>query len=199
MSETTTRPLQHHSSPAVSDPASGAQPSPAGTRRKPRRGNRLILNDVDWQTYTRLLHALDERHLRLTYDRGVLEIMTLSYRHESVARFLGRLAVTLSEEFDLPIREGGSTTLRRPRRQKGLEPDNCYWIKNASQIQGKTKIDLRTDPPPDLAIEVDVTHSSLNRMEIYAKLAIPEVWRLDDKGLTFHVLGTDKNFAEVPE
>jgi Uma2 family endonuclease len=75
---------------------------------------RLTLYDVDWRTYSRLLRALDERpQLRLTYDRGTLEIMTITLKHERSASFLGRLAVTLTEELALPIMAGRTTTFRR--------------------------------------------------------------------------------------
>jgi Uma2 family endonuclease len=131
----------------------------------------------------------------MTYDRGVLEIMTLTHRHESYGAFLGRLAVTLTEELLLPIKEGGSTTFKRRAKQRGLEPDRCYWILNEPLVRGKLTIDLGIDPPPDLAIEVDLTRSSLNRMAIYAALRVPEVWRFDGRVLTFHVL--DANGAYV--
>lgn len=160
-------------------------------------GQRFILYGVDWPTYGRLLRIFAERpSLRLTYDRGTLEIMSPLHEHESDARFLGRLAVTLTEELGLPVKAGGSTTFRRRRRRRGLEPDDCYWIAHEPQVRGKRRIDLRTDPPPDLAIEVDVASSSLNRLAIYAALKVPEVWRLDDQGLTFHVLGPDGRYAE---
>ncbi len=146
---------------------------------------RFILDGVSWGRYTRLLRLFEDRHLRLTYDRGVLEIMTLSHRHENSSHFLGRLAVTLTEELDLPIKEGGSTTFRRRKAEKGLEPDNCYWIANEPDVRGKEEIDLRCDPPPDLAVEIDITRSSLNRMGIYASLHVPEVWRYDGLVLTF--------------
>ena len=146
---------------------------------------RFFLDSVSWDRYTRLLRAFSDRHLRLTYDQGVLEIMTLSHRHENLGRFLGRLAVTLTEEFELPIKEGGSTTFRRRRAEKGLEPDNCYWIANEAAVRGKDKIDLRRDPPPDLAVEIDITHSSLDRMGIYASIRVPEVWRFDGRVLAF--------------
>jgi Uma2 family endonuclease len=104
---------------------------------------------------------------------------------------LARFVWIMAEELNLPLRDGGSMTLRRRRKQRGLEPDKCWWIANAARIQGRMNIDLRTDPPPDLAIEVDVTSSSLDRMSIYAALGVPEVWRLDDQGLSFHVLDAD--------
>ena len=117
---------------------------------------RFILDNVSWGRHTRLFRLFEDRHLRITFDRGVLEIMTLSFEHENISHFLGRLVLVLTEEFDLPLTPGGSTTMRRKRKQKGLEPDDCYWIAHAAAVRGKTTIDLRTDPPPDLAIEVDV-------------------------------------------
>jgi Uma2 family endonuclease len=150
---------------------------------------RLVLSGSDWRTYTRLLRAL-ERHpaVRLTYDRGVLEVMTLSHEHEGLSYILGRFVDVLTEELGLPIKGGRSTTFRRRKRRKGLEPDNCFWIANETRVRGKTRINLKTDPPPDLAIEVDVSHSSLDRLGIYAALGVPEVWRYDGQALTFHVL-----------
>ncbi len=150
---------------------------------------KMLLHGIDWPTYARLARAFaGRRGLRLTYDRGTLEIMTLTYGHESLAHLLGRFVVTLTEELGLPIAEGGSTTFRRRRSRRGLEPDQSYWIASEPLVRGKQRIDLRVDPPPDLAIEVDVASSSVNRMTIYAALGVPEVWRLTDQGLTFHVL-----------
>jgi Uma2 family endonuclease len=158
-------------------------------------GQRLILHGVDWQTYERLLRVFAERPgIRLTYDRGTLEMMSPLHEHESDGRFLGRLAVTLTEELALPVKAGGSTTFRRRRKLRGLEPDDCYWIASEPQVRGKRRI----DPPPDLAIEVDVASSSLNRMGIYAIIRVPEIWRLDAQGLTFHVLGPDGHYHESP-
>lgn len=159
---------------------------------------RLVLDAVPWERYSRLLRSFSDRHLRLTYDRGVLEIMTLSHAHERLSRFLGRLVITLTEELNLPIAEGGSTTFRKRRKQKGLEPDNCYWIAHEADVRDKTKIDLRVDPPPDLAIEVDITHSSLDRMRIYASLGVPEVWRYDEQGLTFWSLAANGKYEPAP-
>lgn len=163
---------------------------------RPARGQRFLIREVDWQTYSRLLRVFGDRPaVRLTYDRGVLEIMSPTHQHESDADFLGRMAVTLTEELGLPLKAGGSTTFRRRRRQRGLEPDKCYWIAHEAAVRGKRRIDLRADPPPDLVIEVDVTSSSLNRMAIYAALGVPEVWRLDSAALTFHTLGADGKYT----
>jgi Uma2 family endonuclease len=148
-----------------------------------------VLYDIDWDTYTRLLRVLQSRRrFRLTYDRGTLEIMSPLWEHEAPADLLGCFIVVLTEELRLPRRAGRSVTLRRRRMQRGLEPDHCYWIASTPRLQGKTHLDLRTDPPPDLAIEVEVTHRALDRMSIYAALGVPEVWRLSAAGLAFHVL-----------
>jgi Uma2 family endonuclease len=161
--------------------------------------DRLVLHDVDWETYSRLLHIFAERPcFRLTYDRGVLEVMSPLHEHDSDGRFLGRLIVVLTEELGLEVKAGGSTTFRRRRRRRGLEPDESYWIASEPRVRGKRRIDLRVDPPPDLAIEVDVTRSSLDRMGIYAALGVPEVWRLDDGTLTFNVLQQDGRYAAGP-
>jgi Uma2 family endonuclease len=148
-----------------------------------------VLHGIDWRTYTRLLRAFEGRRFRLTYDRGTLQIMSPLWDHERPTRIMGRFICLLTEEFQLACLEGGAVTLRRRRKQRGLEPDDCYWIASAARLLGKTKLDLRIDPPPDLAVEVDVTHSSLDRMSIYAALAVPEVWRLASGVLTFNVLG----------
>jgi Uma2 family endonuclease len=160
-------------------------PKPQTARRRPR----LVLRHVDWKMYTRLLRVFAEkRGMRLTYDRGRLEIMSPLAVHDGDAEFPGQLVIVMTEEMRLPCKSGGSTTLKRRQLLKGLEPDKCYWIASEAQMRGKTRLDLAVDPPPDLALEVDVTSSSLNRMGIYAALGVREVWRVEGGLLTFHVL-----------
>jgi Uma2 family endonuclease len=149
----------------------------------------LLLSGVDWRTYSRLLRIFAERpRIRLTYDRGELEIMSPTLEHDDDSQILGDFVFVLTEELSLPLKRGGSTTLRRRVKQRGIEADACFWIANAHRMAGRRRLDLRTDPPPDLAIEVDVTHSSMDRLSIYAALGVPEVWRLDGDVLTFYVL-----------
>jgi Uma2 family endonuclease len=112
-------------------------------------------------------------------------------------RFFNLLILALTLELGLPLKGGGSTTFERRGRRRGLESDECYWIANEGLVRGKDKIDLRRDPPPDLAVEVDVSYSTLDRMSIYAALGVPEVWRYDGRALGFHVLGTGKTYANV--
>jgi Uma2 family endonuclease len=166
----------------------------------PSTEQRFMLYGVDWKSYSRMLRAFGDRPgVRLTYDRGSLEIMTLSYEHESLARLLDRFVVTLTEELRLPIAGGRSTTFRRRGRKRGLEPDDCYWIASEPLVRGKDRINLHTDPPPDLALEIDFTHSSLDRMAIYAALRVPEVWRLENQVVVCYLLAAMATTPPVPQ
>jgi Uma2 family endonuclease len=160
---------------------------------------RLVLTGIPWTTYKRLLRLFDNRHLRITYDRGELEIMTLSPEHERLKCLLAYLLLVLVEELGWNMASFGSMTMKRRQRRRGLEPDSCYWIQNEPAVRGRDRVDLRKDPPPDLALEVDVTHSSLDRLSIYAALGVPEVWRFDGQALAVHLLGTGKTYAESPQ
>jgi Uma2 family endonuclease len=145
---------------------------------------RFLLHDVRWQTYQTLLSERNGGRYRITYDRGRLEFMTLSPRHERIGELFGRFFVILSEELNLRILSFGSMTLQREDLDRGLEPDKCFYIRSAARVRADEEIDLRRDPPPDLALEIDITHSSLERMSIYAALGVREVWRFDGQTLT---------------
>jgi Uma2 family endonuclease len=138
---------------------------------------RVILSGVTWQTYKQLLTELgDRRTSRLTYTQGTLEIIMPSDRHETHKKLIERMIETLTEELNLPTKSFGSTTLNREDLEKGAEPDSCYYIQNVSHIHGRT-INLTTDPPPDLVVEVDISNPSSQRIEIYKQLGVPEIWR----------------------
>jgi Uma2 family endonuclease len=163
------------------------------------KSRRLVLYDIDWTTYRRLLRAFQERPgIRLTYDRGTLEIMSPSQEHEGVAYLLGRFVDVLTDELKWRVIAGRTTTFRKRRKKRGLEPDNSYWIASEPQVRGKRPIDPRTAPPPDLVIEVDITHSSLDRLAISASLKVPEVWRFSGGQVAFHVLQKDGTYAPGP-
>lgn len=125
---------------------------------------------------------------RLFYDRGFLQIVMPSELHEIINRLLDRVITALTEELGLSIKSYGSTTLNREDLAKGLEPDSCYYIQHADRLQ-RRQIDLTIDPPPDLAIEVDIISSSQRRFGLYRHLQIPEVWRYTEKqGVIFYQL-----------
>jgi len=149
----------------------------------------LLLQGIRWQTYQQLVHDLEsEPGKRLTYDQDYLEIMTPLPIHEQYKSRLGRLVEVVTEEYDIEILSLGSTTWSRPDLLKGLEADECYYLQNEHAVRGKTHLDLTIDPPPDLAIEVDITSHSLNRLAIYAALGVPEVWQYNGKNLTIYYL-----------
>jgi Uma2 family endonuclease len=158
-------------------------------------GQRFVLYGVNWKVYNAILDALEDRPIRLTYDRGKLELMSPSHAHESGGHLLGRMIDSLTEEMNIPIKGGRSTTFRREDLDRGLEPDECYWIAHQPSVAGKRDIDLTIDPAPDLAIEVDITSSSIDRQGIYAALGVPELWRYDGERLTVIALQADGTYA----
>jgi Uma2 family endonuclease len=151
------------------------------------------LHGIRWETYERLLEDLETRRLRLTYDGGTLEIMSPSQPHERVKHLLGRMICAMAEELRIPVEGGGSTTWRREDLEKGLEADECYWVANEPRVR-RRDVDLRHDPPPDLVLEVDVHAGCLDRLQIYAALGVPEIWRWKDGEITIHLLGSDGSY-----
>ncbi len=155
-------------------------------------GSRIIMPDVSWDEYERLLTQLDDKaRFRLSYDHGRLEIMTLSPRHEGFKVLFTHLIAVLTQELDLDWISFGSTTFKAKPSERGTEPDDCFYIRNADQVAGKDEIDLATDPPPDLAIEVDITNPSLNKFPIYQSLGVTELWRHDGEKVQFYRLTED--------
>ncbi|HEX8915543.1 MAG TPA: Uma2 family endonuclease [Humisphaera sp.] len=138
----------------------------------------VVFRDASWRLYKAMLREFDEQPSRVNYDRGTLEIMTLSVEHEHLKTVLGMMIGLLALARRLKVMHGGSSTLKRLSRLKGLEADQCYWVANESKMRGKKRIDLRTDPPPDLVIEIDVMRAVVNREKIYAALGVPEMWVL---------------------
>ncbi len=148
---------------------------------RPESAARIILQDVSWRTYESLLADYDGRPgMRLNYDRGVLEILSpISEEHELYNRLLAFLVDTLAEATGLEYRSSGAATFKREDLQRGLEPDSCYYIQNEPRVRGNLHLDLTVDPPPDLAIEVDIRHTSLEKLRLYAAMGVPELWIYD--------------------
>lgn len=145
---------------------------------EPLTSSVVTFDHVEWDTYEHLLRDLRDQRWFLTYDRGRLEIMAPAMRHERGKKLLARLIETLTLELNIPLCSAGSTTCRREDLLRGLEPDECYYIQNEPAVRGLDELDLSVHPAPDLAIEVDVTSSSSDRLSIYATLRVGELWRL---------------------
>jgi Uma2 family endonuclease len=156
---------------------------------------RVVLNSVTWSTFESLLAETDHRGTRFTYDRGCLEIMSPSEKHERLTTLLGHVVEMTAVEWNIPIRSGGSTTLKSELKQRGLEPDECYYVANEARVRGCDEIDLLMSPPPDLAIEVDISSSSLDQLRIYADLGVPEVWLYDGAMLRVYQIQSDGEYS----
>lgn len=158
--------------------------------------SRVVLHNISWETFETLLKETGEnRGSRFAYDRGTLEIMTPLLEHESPKIQLDRFIVVLAEELNIEIKSAGSTTLKCQIANRGIEPDCCFYIQNELAVRGKLKLNLETDPPPDLAIEIDITSSSVNKLGIYSALGVSELWRYNGKELKFYQLEAE-NYTE---
>lgn len=161
--------------------------------------NRTILLDgVSWNEYEMFLEDFKKkRGWRLAYDEGKLEIMPPLMEHETPAVSVDMLVRAFCEHFDLTLESAGSTTFRRELRKKGVEPDDCFYIQSAGKIIGKVKsLDPKNYPAPDIAFEVDITHSSLDKFPIYAALGVPEIWIYDGETVSFYQLKA-KNYHQI--
>jgi Uma2 family endonuclease len=154
---------------------------------------RTFLQNISWKLYENLLAEIgDDGKARLSYYQGNLEFMTPLPVHENYNRQIDRIIIVIAEELDLNHNVFGSMTIKRPDLEAGKEPDSCYYFANELAVRGKTKLDFTQDPPPDLAVEIDITSSSLNQLALYATLGVGEVWRYDGAELIFYQLQSAK-------
>jgi Uma2 family endonuclease len=156
-------------------------------------GKNIQLQNVNWDEFEAILEELGNKRLsRIAYSDGILEIRMPLPEHEKIKVLVGDMLKILLEELDIDNECFGSSTFKREDMAKGIEPDDCFYIENATQMIGKKRLDLTLDPPPDLAIEVDVT--SKTGLDAYQSLGVPELWRLEGGALQISVL---KNGAYI--
>lgn len=167
------------------------------TARQPIPASSFLIENLDWDTYVRVLDAFGERHVPHTYADGTLELMTISYDHEWVKNLLASFILLISRELKIRIASAGSTTLRREIKARGLEPDESYYVANSAAVKGLKQIDLNRVPPPDLVIEVDVTSKSLSRQDVYAKLGVTELWRWHRRRIHFLRRASDSSYEPI--
>lgn len=155
-------------------------------------GSLATLSDVTWDAYEAILTELgaERRVPRITYSNGILELMSPLPRHERPHKLIGYIVTTLLDAAEQDWEDFGSTTFKRPDKQAGLEPDTCFYIQNAAQVRDCQRMDLSTYPPPDLAIESDVT--SKTTLEAYQRIGIPELWIYAAGTLTIYRLNQDE-------
>ena len=149
---------------------------------------RVVLKGVSWSTYKALMADIGEdRSCRIAYDQGMLEIMVPYEQHEEPKILIAEFVTATADELEIEIRQLGSLTLEREDLTRAVEPDTCFYIQNEAQVRGK-EIKLPNVPPPDLVVESDYTHSSLNKFNIYASLGVPELWRYRKQTLQVYQL-----------
>jgi len=147
---------------------------------------------VSWETYERLLADDEERRVpRMTYDQGVLELVTPSKPHEVDAATITRFVDIVAAVLDIPIQSTASTTFRRQDLERGFEPDASFYVQNETRVRNRREVDLTVDPPPDLVLEMEMSRSALDKLPLFASMGIPEVWRCDGQRVTILILEQD--------
>jgi Uma2 family endonuclease len=157
---------------------------------------RVLLREVPWELYQNLREEEANWNVRMTYDSGDLELMSPSQRHEAIGYRFEVFMIALAQALGFEFEALAHTTWKNELAEKAKEADACYYLANYERIRGKT-INLEIDPPPDLAIEVEISRSAIDSLPIYNALGIPEVWRFDDEELTVHLRQPDGSYLEA--
>lgn len=161
-------------------------------------GGALSVPGVSWADYQALLAELGDSYaVRITYDRERLEIVSPSDRHEKIKEFICAVAHVLADEMATDLETFGSTTFKHPALKQGAEPDTCFYVQHAAQVIGRDGLDLTVDPPPDVVVEVDVSHSSTAKLSVWAAFGVPEIWRYDGTQTVMYQRSGD-GYIEIP-
>lgn len=163
-------------------------------------GDVHLFQGISWAAYERLLVVRDRvrPNVRLTYDHGRLDVVTVAGIHEQWKKTLAMLVECLAEELGLPLVPVGNVTVAREDLDRGFEPDECYYIQNAARVVGITALDFERDPPPDLAIEIEKSRTAIDRLPLYAAVGVPEIWRYNGDDLIVLRLQAGRTYAPVP-
>ena len=168
-------------------------------------GQQLLLQDISWEDFEAILEDLGEhRNSRISYSSGVLEIMVSLPEHEKDKEIIGDIVKILLDELDIDFEPLGSTTFKNQPMAQAIEADTCFYIENYQAVIGKNRLDLSIDPPPDLAVEIDITKRT--KLDNYLLLKVPELWRYTRQGLQIYLLDKDRyiesqispNFPNLP-
>lgn len=176
---------------AVADPITPRNPSAEADGLQ-----RFVFSDADWGFYEEVCRRVAGRRVFVTFYKGRLEVVTTSLLHELLSVLLSTVVGVLAEELDVKVVGAGRSTLRRPDLIEGTEPDSSFYVAHQAEMAGREVIDLATDPPPDLAIEVEVTRRLGVRRSIYQDLGVPEIWVYGvDEGLRVLLRQLDGAYA----
>ena len=177
----------------------GSKSGGLGQPRSEEGESRFVINKVSWDAYGKLLDLFGDDGPRMNYARGSLELMSPQIPHERFKKLFAYMIEALTDELDIRRNALGSTTFKKQMAESGLEADECYYIANAGKLKkGQRSPNLDNDPPPDLAIEIEMTSSLVDKLGIYAGIGVPEVWRFDGEDLTVRLLQVDGTYAVSP-
>ena len=159
-------------------------------------GQQLLLQDISWSDFEEILSDLGEhRGSRISYSNGALEIMVPLPEHEKHKELISEIVRFLLDYREIDFESLASTTFKSKQMNQALEADACFYIQNHQAVIGKDRLDLTVDPPPDLAIEIDITNRT--RFNNYLLLKVPELWRYSRQGLKIYLL-QDGQYVESP-
>ena len=158
---------------------------------------RIAIEGVSYEFYKQFCDEIGEQPIRLSYNDGCLEIMVTKSPHEFFKTVLAKLVEATIFELNIPVRSGGAMTFQRDDLKKGFEPDECWWLAHESIVRKTTDFDFQKDPPPDLAVEVEMSHSLAGRIHIFAAMKVPEVWRYNGRTLRFCILDNAGQYVDA--
>lgn len=155
----------------------------------------VVMRRVGWKGYCAVLRARGERSSpKIVYLDGDLHFMSPGFAHEHLRERLGQFVTEVVVGLEIPCTPAGQTTFRRRKADGGVEGDQTYFLANESRIRGKTKLHLKTDPPPDLVIEAVNTHEADDALEVWRRFGVPEVWVCDNNSLSILHLGLEQQY-----
>jgi Uma2 family endonuclease len=157
--------------------------------------HRFLIHNVSWESYEALLELFGDEGPKMNYCRGELELMSPLIAHERPRNLFGYMIETIVVELNIPADALGSITYKQRLAESGLEPDECYYLANAGKLVSKLRPDLDIEPPPDLAIEIEITNSLVDKLSIYAGIGVPEIWRFNGSTLTILILQPDRTYV----
>ena len=147
---------------------------------------RMVLENVSWETFVALADERRGSVPRMTYSEGVLEMMSPKRKHENIGRLIGRMVEAYSEIKGIEILSVASVTVKRSDLKKAYEADESYYVTSIDQVLAKEELDFEVDPAPDLLVEVELTSSAIEKMELLAAMQVREVWRHDGTSVQFY-------------
>ncbi len=176
-------------------------PSLDALHRMAAQDNPAVIRSVGWAFYMKLLETVGEHGgLRLAYDGKDLEIMSPSPVHENAKVYAGKFVDLVAEELAIDSINLASTTWNRPEIERGIAADQCFYFRPdklalATASLARNSSDVNDYPAPDLAIEIDLSPSKVDRPGIYAAMRVTEVWRFDTSSVVIERLNDDGTYT----